>query len=275
MGDGADAGGSEARGLHSYKLYAPPLRSDLIGRKSILGRIFGADPAQVMLLQAPAGYGKSTTLRQIMSACDERGLPVGLADLRRSRQRPESISNSFRSSPCICPGQDAQPTADPTDHGDFGYRSDWAIERLLRFGKPAALFLDDFQVLENPAILKFFREFLDRIPDSVRVFIGSRSIPEIGLARLTVSGSCARSATRGTALFPLGGRAVFCEGRTNHRHRRRSHLSFERRLACCIATVSLVRGRACRPRIVWRLFLRTPTRTRGISRRQRSRNAAR
>jgi len=73
MGDGADTGGNEARGLHSYKLYAPPLRSDLIGRKSILGRVFGADPARVTLLQAPAGYGKSTTIRQIMSACDQQG----------------------------------------------------------------------------------------------------------------------------------------------------------------------------------------------------------
>ena len=50
------------------------------------------------------------------------------------------------------------------------------------------------------------------------------------------------SATRGIALFPLGGRAVFCEDRTNHRHRRRSHLSSERGLARRIATVSLVRG---------------------------------
>src|SRR5208337_3019409 len=191
MGDGADTGPNEARGLHSYKLYAPPLRPDSIGRKSILGRIFGADPTQVVLLQAPAGYGKSTTLRQIMSACDEQGFLTAWLTFDEADNDPSRFLIHFEALLASVQGQDAQPTADPTDHGDFGYRSDWAIERLLRFGKPAALILDDFQVLENPAILKFFREFLNRIPNSVRVFIGSRSIPEIGLARLTVSGSCA------------------------------------------------------------------------------------
>ena len=72
MGDGADKDGGEANGLHSFKLYAPPLRADFIGRTSILNHVFGGEPSRVVLLQAPAGYGKSTTLRQILSACDER-----------------------------------------------------------------------------------------------------------------------------------------------------------------------------------------------------------
>lgn len=190
MGDGADMGGNEARGLNSYKLYAPPLRSDSIARKSILGRIFGADPAQVMLLQAPAGYGKSTTLRQIMSACDERGFLTACLSFDEADNDPRRLLVHFQALLASVRGEDAQQTADSTDDGDRGYRSDWAIGRLLRFGKPTALFLDDFQVLENPTILNFFREFLDRVPQSVRVYTGSRSIPEIGLARLIVNGSC-------------------------------------------------------------------------------------
>src|SRR5208337_419937 len=190
MGDGADTGGNEARGLHSYKLYAPPLRSDLIGRKSILGRIFGADPARVTLLQAPAGYGKSTTLRQIMSACDERGFLTAWLTFDEADNDPSRFLVHFQALLASVRREDAEPTADSIDHSDRGYRSDWAIERLLRFGKPVALFLDDFQVLQNPAVLKFFREFLDRVPHGARVFISSRSIPEIGLARLIANGSC-------------------------------------------------------------------------------------
>jgi LuxR family transcriptional regulator, maltose regulon positive regulatory protein len=190
MGDGADTGGNEARELHSYKLYAPPLRSDLIGRKSILSRIFGADPARVTLLQAPAGYGKSTTLRQIMSVCAEQGFLTAWLTFDEADNDPSRFLVHFRALLASVRREDAEPTADSIDHSDRGYRSDWAIERLLRFGKPVALFLDDFQVLENPAILNFFREFLDRIPYSARVFISSRSTPEVGLARLIVNGSC-------------------------------------------------------------------------------------
>ena len=195
MGDGADTGGNDARGFHSYKLYAPPLRSDLVARKLILSRVFGAEPARVMLLQAPAGYGKSTTLRQIMSACDQQGFRTAWLTFDDADNDPLRFLVHFQALLASIQGDDAQPTIDSTDHGVRGYRSDWAIERLLRFGKPAALFLDDFQVLENPAILKFFREFLDRIPDSARVFISSRSIPEIDLTRLIVNG-------RGAVLRP-------------------------------------------------------------------------
>ncbi|MGO9356356.1 MAG: hypothetical protein ACLP1D_01630, partial [Xanthobacteraceae bacterium] len=190
MGDGADVGGIEARGLNSYKLFAPPLRSDSIGREPVLARVFGAELTRVMLLQAPAGYGKSTTLRQIMSACDERGFLTAWLTFDEADNDPSRFLVHFRALLESIPREDAEPLADPIDPSDRGYRSDWAIERLLRFGKPVALFLDYFQVLQNPAILKFFREFLDRVPYGARVFISSRSIPEIGLARLIANGTC-------------------------------------------------------------------------------------
>ena len=190
MSDSADTGGHAANGLYSYKLYAPPLRSDLIGRKSILGRVFGADLARVMLLQAPAGYGKSTTLRQIMSACDERHFLTAWLTFDEGDNDPRRFLVHFQALLAPVGGEDEQPTADAIDTSDRGYPSDWAIERLARCGKQVAIFLDDFQVLENPAILKFFREFLDRVPHGARVFISSRSIPEIGLARLIANGSC-------------------------------------------------------------------------------------
>ena len=47
MGEDAGAGGNEANGLHSYKLYAPPLRADVIGRTSILNHVFGGEPSEI------------------------------------------------------------------------------------------------------------------------------------------------------------------------------------------------------------------------------------
>src|SRR5271155_4849936 len=191
MGNGAETGGDEAEGVQSYKLYAPQPRPDLIGRASILDRVFGADPARGLLLQAPAGYGKSTTLRQIMSACEERGFLTAWLTFDPGDNDPRRFLIHFRALLASVQGDDAPPAANSNDHGERGYRSDWAIERLLRFGKPTALFLDNFQVLENAAVLNFFREFLDHVPQVARVFISSRSTPEVGLARLIVNGVCA------------------------------------------------------------------------------------
>ena len=64
--------------------------------------------------------------------------------------------------------------------------SDWLATRLVQFDAPVHLFLDEFQSLNNRGVLTVFRDLLERIPENVTIFIGSRALPEIGLAR----GSC-------------------------------------------------------------------------------------
>jgi LuxR family maltose regulon positive regulatory protein len=190
MNDGADGSESEEPGLHSYKLYAPPLRPDLINRTSIFDRVFGAEPSPIVLLQAPAGYGKSTTLRQIMNTCEEKGFLSAWLTFDEADNDPRRFLVHFRALLASMMTNNSQSASEEIDAGGRGYRSDWAIETLLRLGQPAALLLDDFQVLEHSGILSFFREFLDRLPHNARVFLSSRSTPEVGLARLIVNGKC-------------------------------------------------------------------------------------
>ncbi len=50
-----------------------------------------------------------------------------------------------------------------------------------------AIFLDEFQVLTNKSLLAFFRELFEHVPANVRIFVGSRSVPDIGMAKLLVN----------------------------------------------------------------------------------------
>eukprot|EP01034_Spumella_vulgaris_P007777 gene7777-9912_t len=63
-------------------------------------------------------------------------------------------------------------------------RTDWIVDRLLKIGAPVAIFLDEFQVLTNKSLLAFFRELFEHVPANVRIFVGSRSVPDIGMAKL-------------------------------------------------------------------------------------------
>src|SRR3546814_865525 len=65
--------------------------------------------------------------------------------------------------------------------------SDWAASRLAQFDRAVHLYFDEFQALNNRAALGVFRELLEHLPDNVTIFIGSRTLPEIGLARLVVN----------------------------------------------------------------------------------------
>jgi len=53
--------------------------------------------------------------------------------------------------------------------------------------EPVALFFDEFQTLTNRAPITFFRTLLEHLPTRHRVFIGSRTVPDIALARLVVN----------------------------------------------------------------------------------------
>jgi len=183
--------GRKAQEVHAHKLFAPPPAHDVIRRETILHRIFQHERARIVLLQAPAGHGKSTALHQIKSACESQGhltawltLDEADNDTRRFLIHLQALLASARGV------AGAAPVAVPEEIDDAvrRHRSDWVIDRLLGLGRPVALFLDDFQVLDNPTILGFFRELLERVPQNARVFIGSRSTPEVGLSRLIVNG---------------------------------------------------------------------------------------
>jgi ATP/maltotriose-dependent transcriptional regulator MalT len=62
------------------------------------------------------------------------------------------------------------------------------LNALSRFERPVALFLDELQALRSDSTLRFFRAVLPRLPQQSRVFIGSRTLPDVGVATLRVNG---------------------------------------------------------------------------------------
>lgn len=175
---------------YGHKLFAPTMRSEAITRVSIMQRIFENESARVVVLQGPAGHGKSTTLQQIKSQCEERGYLTGWLtldeadnDQRRLAIHLQALLNSI--------------TATVEDIAvaevETGYRekrrekTDWMIDQLIKLDRPVALFFDDFQVLNNKSVMTCFRDLVERVPANARFFIGSRSVPDLGLARLVVN----------------------------------------------------------------------------------------
>jgi LuxR family maltose regulon positive regulatory protein len=166
--------------VYAHKLFAPVAYAGAIRRDAILDRVLANESARVVLLQGPAGHGKSTVLQQLKSIFEERGhltpwmtLDEADNDIRRFHLHAQAMVATLGSG---------------VEERESGRRrSDWLIGRLLKSGKPVALFLDDFQVLTNKTVLTFFRELFERVPEHTRLFIGTRSMPEIGLSRLVVN----------------------------------------------------------------------------------------
>ena len=183
----AEISGATLDRLSAHKLFAPQAHQGAIHRKTILERIFVEEETRVILVQGPAGHGKSTLLQQAKSECEARGILTGWLtfddtdnDPRRFFTHLLALLTSLEQTVGVNPGQ---PSAEGTGRL---MRSDWFINRLIKLDRPTSIFFDDFHAL-GAKPYEFFRHLLERIPDRITLFIGSRSVPEIGLARLVVN----------------------------------------------------------------------------------------
>lgn len=176
---------SPAAEVFTHKFFAPPSYPGAVAREALLQRVFRDPGYGVVVVQAPAGHGKSTLLQQAKTESEKRGaltawltLDEADNDLSRLTVHLQALIQGLGDGDS--PSQGEQSIARRR-------LSDWIATRLVQFDGAVHLFLDEFQALGNRAALTVFRDLLDRIPENVTLFIGSRAVPEIGLSRLVVN----------------------------------------------------------------------------------------
>lgn len=177
--------------VSAHKLFAPTPHAGAIQREGIIERIRQHPSARVVMLQAPAGHGKSTALQQLKELCKREGYLTAWLTLDAADNDPRRLFIHIQALVASLQEGSKLPVATHgavAQHATHRYRSDWILNRLAAIGRPVALFLDEFQVLSTRAALAFFKEVFERAPEGLRIFIGSRALPDVGLVRLIVNG---------------------------------------------------------------------------------------
>ncbi len=176
------------------KVHPPPLRSDLIARPLLSGRLAqGVREHRLVLLSAPAGYGKTTLLRQTLPPM----LPTAWLSLDAGEDDPTVFLTYL-----IGALQQLHPA-----YGRNVLRG-WShlphsrehlhrlVGGLLRdvevlFPDPFALVLDDLHCLTEPGVYAVLEALVEWMPPQMRVVIGTRHDPPLPLARLRGRGMMA------------------------------------------------------------------------------------
>lgn len=174
----------------AHKFFAPPEFDGAVRRDGILERIFTNRALRLILVQGPAGHGKSTLLQQAKTTCEVQGMLTGWLTFDEADNDPRRLFLHLQALLASVKRLDnLAGLPEIEDGGVIGlWRPvDWFIAGLIEAERPVALFFDEFQHLAERSIIAFFKEMLERVPEQVRIFIGSRSMPEIGLARLVVN----------------------------------------------------------------------------------------
>lgn len=156
---------------------ALPDRPAEVPRDAVAQRIANAGTARLVLVRAPAGFGKTTALQQAQRRLQAAGVATAWLTLDRAdNDVPRFLAG-------LAQAVQALGRARPASGGAVDVMAALAAE-----GPAFALFLDDVELVQEPAVIDLLRDLIEHLPRRGQVVIGSRSLPGLGLARLRARG---------------------------------------------------------------------------------------
>jgi LuxR family maltose regulon positive regulatory protein len=171
------------------KLHPPAGRPGTVVRQALLDRLNESLSAKLAVVAAPAGWGKTSLLRDWRSAdassCTA-WLSVDPGDNDPMRFWAHVIAALGTVSPGIGASSLQVLTAPGTKDAEAVLPP--LINELARLPAQVTLVLDDFHLISNPNIVECLDFLVEHMPPTVRLVLASRADPALPLARLRARG---------------------------------------------------------------------------------------
>lgn len=155
----------------------PPALVDTQLLRARLADQMAASTAKLVLVRAPAGFGKTTAMSQALRRIESEGTATAWITLDGADNDIPRFATSLD-----------EAVARLALEGPHGHAPLDAVAALAAAHEPFVLFLDDFEVLRERGVLGLVSEVIEHLPRQGKVVLGSRSQPEIGLGRLRARG---------------------------------------------------------------------------------------
>ncbi len=177
---------SRARNLLKTKFYVPPIRSTQIARSRLIDLINAGFDRALILVSAPAGYGKTTL---VSSWLKETQIPSAWLSLDGGDNDPiRFLQYLLAALAPIAPAieGDLLGMLQGIQPAEFEHVINILANELTSFSDPFVLVLDDFHVIHSEAVLKIFSYLLEHLPPQMHLAILTRTDPPLPLARVRV-----------------------------------------------------------------------------------------
>ena len=178
----------QSSGLLATKLYARPTRAKLVARPRLTGLLDGGLSASLILVSAPAGFGKTTLLAEWLrvrpqSAC---WLSLDAAD----NDPPRFLSYVIAAVQRVVPGVagDLAMLLRSSQRPSVEFVITALVNELASVPDDVTLVLDDYHVVTSTAVNGALIFLLENLPPNLHLIISTRSDPPIPIARLRSRG---------------------------------------------------------------------------------------
>lgn len=170
--------------LLTTKLFIPPTSPNLVPRPRLIERLNEGITHKLILICAPAGFGKTTLLSNWIAGLD---LPVAWVSLDRGDNDRTSfliylVAALQTLEAKIC-GTVLEMLLSPQPPAIESVLTE-LINQVATLSQDFVLVLDDYQVVEEPTIDEALAFLLDHIPPVMHLVIASRSDPMLPISRL-------------------------------------------------------------------------------------------
>jgi LuxR family maltose regulon positive regulatory protein len=168
------------------KVTAPATSRYEVPRQAMLARAGQAETSRAVLVHAPAGFGKTTFMTQLLARYRQQGIATIWLTLDNGDNDVSRFLCGFSNAVATLLAKGTQPDLAQMRNAEL---VEWILEQLAANPTPVAIFFDDFEAIRNPVVLGLVARGIEAIPNKACLVIGSRTLPEIGLARLRARGT--------------------------------------------------------------------------------------
>src|SRR5438270_229392 len=164
----------------------PRLRDGFVPRQRLVRRLVEDRDASLVVIAAPAGYGKTTLLAQ-WSAWDERRF--AWAELGEGENEPDRLLGSLAEAVGELERAGAHTLAEPRVLPARRGRLAQLLACLRAVRGGAVLALDGFERIHSPESLDLVARLAAAMPAGTKLALASRTLPAIALGRLRAEGA--------------------------------------------------------------------------------------
>ena len=166
------------------KLHIPPAGNNIVHRSGLFEKLNSGLSKKLILVSAPAGYGKTTLLSDWIN---QNKIPATWLSLDNGdNDQAVFLSYIIAGVQTFHPefGQSALRLLNSPNPPSVESVSSLLINELLGIDQHFLLVLDDFHLINSNEVLKLVTYLLEHIPGNVHIVILTRSDPALPLSRI-------------------------------------------------------------------------------------------